>query len=878
MGEPIEKCRYLRHEKRDEETLDFFKVGSSCEQQGGNMSCLSRRIGGFASVLLLSLLAATAQETATRPVVLTSPRVSGAVQFDVSPALRDAATQGDAGVAFHGMPDQKIPHFESLRRAAQSDAAGTDSALQSSVTSPLGANIGLNLLGLGNGFTGYSATNASPHVNLAVGDSQVVQWANGSLVVFDKSTGAVLQGPIATNAFWANFGGACESSNSGDLSLRWDAFSHRWLAAQNVLSSPYLACLAVSSSADFGGAYYRYSFAQSGYPDDSKWGVASDAYYQAVNNFGPAGGSFQGAQVCAYDRGKMVAGDSGAAQVCFQIGTADSSLLPADYGVGRLVATSQPEVLLGSIDRGAVFEYLFHADFNNPSKSTFTGANASLRVAGVAPFTPACHGFEACIPQQGSSTQLAPVSDRLMHSLVYSNFGDHQSWLVSHAVAANGSIAERWYEFRAPLGSTALSVYQQGTYAPDNNDRWMGSIAMDRAQNIALAYSISGQNLFPSASFAGRAAGDALGTLRGESSIVAGSAPVGDRGANEYSGLVLDAADQCTFWYTTQYSTGSAWSTRLSSFSFSGCLSSTSNFAINAQPPGVTVGQGGQGSVNIVSSINVGFNEAVTLAVSGAPAGVSTGFSLNPIPAPGSGISRLTFTVASTVATGTYPVTVTGTATDGTQSSIVVSLTVAPNFSMTALPTSMTAIQGTPATTTISVVGGLGFNSSVSLSALGVPTGATAAFSPSTIAAPGTGSSVMTINVGSTTAPGTYTITVYGTGGGLQNSTTVTLTVLALDFTLSASPSSQTISRGQQANYNVSLGSLNGFAGTVTLGLAGCPSNATCSFSPALLVAPGSSTLTISTHPNTHTGTYTLTINGVSGTLQHSATVSLTVR
>ncbi|MGA3316361.1 MAG: hypothetical protein ABSC64_07965, partial [Candidatus Korobacteraceae bacterium] len=84
-----------------------------------------------------------------------------------------------------------------------------------------------------------------------------------------------------------------------------------------------------------------------------------------------------------------------------------------------------------------------------------------------------------------------------------------------------------------------------------------------------------------------------------------------------------------------------------------------------------------------------------------------------------------------------------------------------------------------------------GFSSSISLSATGVPTGTTVGFSPSTIPAPGAGSSTMTITVGLSTPEGTYPITVIGTGGGIRQTVTVNLTVTAqviLTWTGSGSP------------------------------------------------------------------------------------------
>jgi len=103
-------------------------------------------------------------------------------------------------------------------------------------------------------------------VNLAVGDTQVVQWVNVSYAVFNKTTGAVIAGPIAGNQFWAGFGGPCETSNSGDIIVQWDKIAHRWVMTQNVFSAPYHTCIAISQTADATGPYYRFQFPQSGFP------------------------------------------------------------------------------------------------------------------------------------------------------------------------------------------------------------------------------------------------------------------------------------------------------------------------------------------------------------------------------------------------------------------------------------------------------------------------------------------------------------------------------------------------------------------------------------------------------------------------------------
>jgi hypothetical protein len=740
----------------------------------------------LAAVLFLLSLAALAQTTTSQPKVLTNPDVNQPVHFDVSRPLRDMATEVAVQPGFHLGSPVKYPHLQELMQAAQQNEQIKDGALQVTGGPPVAATLGLNLLGVGNGFPGYSVPDAPPDTVMAVGDTQVLEWVNVSYAVFNKTTGAVVAGPIAGNAFWSGFGGGCQTANSGDPVILWDKIAHRWVAVQNVFSSPYMTCVAISTSADATGSYYRFAYSQPGFPDYPKWGVMPDGYYQSQNNFGSNGNSFAGARACAYERAKMLTGDSSAKQICFQAGTFDDSLLPGDLdSAGTLPPSGQQEVFLGSIDNGSttsVYKYLFHADFTTPANSTFTGTGGSMPIT-VASFSLACGGFSACIPQRGISDLLDSLGDRLMFRLAYRNFSDHQTWLVSHSVTAGSSVGMRWYEFRAPENSTSLSVYQQGTFAPDSNYRWMGSIAMDQSQDIALGYSVSSSSVYPSISYTGRVSTDALGTMETEASIVSGSGSQPDTSNRwgDYSAMVIDAADDCTFWYSQEYYTVTAtfdWSTRLASLKFPGCGGPPQpDFSISASPSSVTVAQGNQGSSTITTTALNGFNNAIALSSSGAPSG-----------------------------------------------------------------------------TTVS-------------------------FNPASIPAPGSGTSAMTIAVGSTTTPGTYPITVTGSGGGIQHSTTVTLTVTGVtpDFTISASPSSRSVTRGSNATYTATLGAVNGFNSSVSLSLSGCPSRSTCSFNPASLTPPGNSTLTVATTSRTRRGTYTLTINGTGGGKQHSTSVSLTV-
>ena len=202
-----------------------------------------------------------------------------------------------------------------------------------------------------------------------------------------------------------------------------------------------------------------------------------------------------------------------------------------------------------------------------------------------------------------------------------------------------------------------------------------------------------------------------------------------------------------------------------------------------------------------------------------------------------------------------------------------------PTFSISASPSSVSVVQGGNGTSTITSAVSGGFSSAVALTASGQPTGVTVSFSPASFAAPGSGSSTMSIAVASTTATGTYTITVTGTGGGITQNATVSLTVTTVaagNFTLSASPASLTITRSSHGTTTITITPSNGFAGSVTLSASGLGTGVTAAFSPN--PATGTSTLTLTASSTATTGTRSVTITGVSGSLNHTTTISLRVR
>jgi kumamolisin len=210
--------------------------------------------------------------------------------------------------------------------------------------------------------------------------------------------------------------------------------------------------------------------------------------------------------------------------------------------------------------------------------------------------------------------------------------------------------------------------------------------------------------------------------------------------------------------------------------------SKTPAFSLSASPAALSVVQGSNGSSTITTSVSGGFNSAIALSASGQPTGVTVSFNPTSIAAPGSGTSTLTLALASNTVAGAYTITVTAIG-GGITHTATVSLTVtAPTtgaFTISVSPSSGYLYQGQSGYAVITTTVSGGFNSAIALSATGQPAGVTVSFSPSSIAAPGSGTSDMNISVATNATPGTYPITITGTGGGVTHTTVLTFEVVS---------------------------------------------------------------------------------------------------
>ncbi len=503
--------------------------------------------------------------------------VNAAVHSDVSPPLRGMSSASPGAESHREKPLRIFPGSASSNTQA-------DPVLQAGPAGPAVATTPkLNFAGVGNGDYGFSPNAAPPDTNGAVGATQYVQWVNESFAVFDKSTGVIVAGfPKAGNTLWAGFGGGCETNNDGDPIVQYDKSAGRWILTQfSVSTTPYLQCVAVSTTSDATGSYNRYSFSYgNGFNDYPKLGVWPDGYYITFNIFNN-GQTFAGSKVCAYDRTSMLTG-APATQQCFQLSTAYGGVLPSDLDGSISPPVGSPNYMV-NFGSNSLNLWKFKVDWSNTANTKLTGPTA----IGVAAFNTACSGGGTCIPQPNTSQKLDSLGDRLMYRLAYRHFSDgHEALVVNHAVSVgtnkrNNVTSVRWYELRNPSGNTMAAgtptVFQQGTLnASDGTHRWMGSIGMDKAGDVALGYSASSSNVYPSIRYTGRVPGDALNTMQGETAIQVGG---GSQLTNlsrwgDYSAMTVDPVDDCTFWFTSEYLKSSGtfnWSTKIASFKFPGC-------------------------------------------------------------------------------------------------------------------------------------------------------------------------------------------------------------------------------------------------------------------------------------------------------------------
>lgn len=532
----------------------------------------------------------------------------------------------------------------------------------------------------GQGYTGVNP----PDTTGAIGKNYYIQSINGGggslFTVYNKLTGAVEVGPISMESLAPS--GPC-TSGSGDPIVLYDETVERWFLQEFVTGANAL-CFYISATDDpINGGWNFYQFTGATFPDYPHFGVWSDAYYGTANE--------NPATVYAFDRTNMLAGTTARAAQAITLGDLPGygfqTATPVDWDGGDSVNApplGAPGIIMRHIDEEAhsnfpnnantdlleIWEFV--VDFDNVANSSF----AKIDDIVITDFNSYLLDYSvfASIPQPGSSSRLDPIREVILNRLQYRNFGTHEVILgvlpTNLDPATTGSTvigSLRWFELRRTTGvGTPWTLFQEGTYHPNNNtteNRLVGSVSMDKAGNIAMAYTktnTDGSNpLSASIAYTGRLDGEATDVMTQSEVVVKTGSGANTSGRwGDYASMDVDPIDECTFWFTGEYQNGSNWGTSISSFVFEGC--DGPGFKLSSMPNTIEVCPLDSSSSTIieVEAFN-GYTETVDLSVTSLPNVLSAPvFSSPSVVAPGT--SNLTFDIESGQVTGNYIMTVEG--------------------------------------------------------------------------------------------------------------------------------------------------------------------------------------------------------------------------
>ncbi len=486
---------------------------------------------------------------------------------------------------------------------------GVDPALQTAAALH-GFDRAVDLSVNGMGYTSVSPADPC----LDVGPNHVIQMINGGsgayFRIFNKSLAA-----LGAQTYLDNFTGSV--GGAGDPIVLYDAMADRWLMSEFSATGNRLL-VAISQTADPLGSWYAYSYQATNFPDYPKYAIWNNCYVVTTNEATPA--------IYVLPRASMLTGSAGTV-VRFSVSSygtiAFQSTTPVTYDGGTAPPAGAPAMFMRMADAawGAPADRLeiWNINYNvaTPASSTITGPTFLTTDA----FDSGLCGYTTlnCITQPGTQT-MDPLRELLMNRICYRNISGYEAIVCTHAVDVNATdrAGLRWYELhRTGAYTNPWSIYQQGTYSPDANDRWMPSIAINENGDIGLAYNIAGTtggNVYPSVRYTGRYKDDPLGQMTfAETSIVAGSASHNNNRYGDYNSLDVDPSDGLSFYGTAMYNPAASWGTRMFKFSFPvvGCTAPTvseglvDNCGAGTFTLSVTIGANGDApNYDVYTSVN----------------------------------------------------------------------------------------------------------------------------------------------------------------------------------------------------------------------------------------------------------------------------------
>ena len=518
--------------------------------------------------------------------------VSTAVNFSVSEKKQSLSNKAYSSLIKSGLNTKKEKSIDSnkdnhplvLKRSKDA----IDPVLQDFMGSSMAGKIKEKWEALS---TNYKATDC----NGAIGPNHYIQTVNLAYAIYDKQGNTVVN-PTNLNDFFADVV-PDGSEGQGDPVTVYDEQANRWIIAQfgSDFSSKNYIFFALSKTDDPTGAWYKWAFQFTAFPDYFKIGVREDGYYIGIN---PTYASTRESFV-VLEREVMLKGGANPQMVAFERSEFPNIAklpLPADTD-GAFAPAGEPGLFLslnddawGGSDQLWLWE--LKTDWQKPSNSSLE-ISQKINVAAFSSEFDSQNGDPSsrnCIIQKGSTTKLDAFSATLMFRVQYRNFGDKQTMLCYHTVnvESNDQAGLRWYELEKTTG--AWTIRQQGTYAPDGNSRFLGSIAMNGRNEIALGYSFTGSDDFIGIRFTGQSATEyakASGIFDVEETIITeGTLPkTSSQKWVDYTNMTIDPTDNHTFWYTNSFvKSTSINGSYIASFEFSE-LEFTPNFnADNTSP------------------------------------------------------------------------------------------------------------------------------------------------------------------------------------------------------------------------------------------------------------------------------------------------------
>lgn len=393
-----------------------------------------------------------------------------------------------------------------------------------------------------------------------IGTDHYMQAINlTTLAVFDKEGNFITS--FTANTIWSSIG----FSSRGDPIILFDQAVGRWIITEFPNGNQLL--VAISDDSDPLGGYTAYNFSTPNFPDYPKYSIWDNAYVVTTNEGGPGSSPayfidraaiLAGAATANIQRMTLPGASGGPG---FQVDTpVDWSGLTAPTPGANPMILSLSDDAWGSSAVDQVDIFSFDIDFDNPNNTTMSVQNLVTTPFDTNPCSAAGPGF-ACMPQLGGAG-LDGIPETIMNQAHYRNFGSHESMVFNFITDVTGGAnlsGIRWVELRRSAGETDWSIYQEGTFAPDDGlDRFMGGIAMDGAGNIGLAYNVTSPDMYVGVRFTGRQASDPLGEMTvQEFTLVEGQNSINSGGRfGDYGHMSIDPVNDRTFWYTTEYANG----------------------------------------------------------------------------------------------------------------------------------------------------------------------------------------------------------------------------------------------------------------------------------------------------------------------------------